>query len=165
MISIYLCFSFKINSIPLPQYQFSGSTHRSEAPRLAVLRFQLTVMEYVRPPGSAQGWQVHRSIGVSDTSQLTVLLASPPAHTASPQHGSGRHASIWAGTRLRPQNTFSSFSLQHNSSSSFSPLLLIFSLLQISTSSFLLHLSQRSTPVPASHPLQHLLQGTSCPLT
>ena len=64
MISTYSCFSFKINSIPSPQYQFSGSTHRSEAPRLAVLRFQLSVMEYVRPPGSAQGWQVlHRSIG------------------------------------------------------------------------------------------------------
>ena len=36
-------------------------------------------MEYVRPPGSAQGWQVHRSIGASDTSHLTVLLASSPA--------------------------------------------------------------------------------------
>ena len=158
-------FHFKINSNSSPQYQFSGSTHRSEAPRLAVLRFQLSVMEYVRPPGSAQGWQVHRSIGASDTSHFTVLLASSPAHTASPQHGSDRLAFIWAGTRLRPQNTFSSISLQYNSSSSFSPLLLIFSLLQISTSSSLLHLSQRSTPVPARHPLQHLLQGTSCPLT
>ena len=165
MISTYSCFSFKINSIPSPQYQFSGSTHRSEAPRLAVLRFQLSVMEYVRPPGSAQGWQVHRSIGASDTSHPTVLLASSPAHTASPQHGSDRLAFIWAGTRLRPQNTVSSFPLQHNSSSSFSLLLLLLFLLQISTSSFLLHLSQRSTPVPSSHPLRHLLQGTSCPLT
>ena len=164
MISTYSCFSFKINSIPSPQYQFSGSTHRSEAPRLAALGCQLSVMEYSRPPGSAQGWQVlpseHRTPVTS-----RFYLHHLRLNTASSQHGSDRLAFIWAWTRLRPQNTFSSFPLQHNSSSSFSPLLLLFSLLQISTSSFLLHLSQRSTPVPSSHPLRHLPQGTSCPLT
>ena len=76
MISTFSCFSFKINSIPSPQYQFSGSTHRSEAPRLAALGCQLSVMEYSRPLGSPKaGRSFHRSIGHQSSLGLTCIIS------------------------------------------------------------------------------------------